>query len=68
MQFFRSLIVLFDILTYSINWFVKLLIDYINDIDIQDCEERTPLHYAYSINNREIIKYLIDNGADKMKQ
>ena len=37
----------------------------VDRINQKDCEKRTPLHYAYSINNREIIKYLIDNGADK---
>ncbi len=36
-------------------------------LNIHDLESRTPLHIAASTGNREIVEYLVDNGADVMK-
>ena len=36
-----------------------------HDINKRDSRGRTPLHWAVENGQLEIVKYLIDNGADK---
>ena len=37
-------------------------------VNIQDLDGRTALHLASSSNNLKAVKFLVDNGADIMKQ
>jgi ankyrin repeat protein len=43
---------------------VKMLIKAKSDINLQDEEGDTPLHLAYKKNNPEIIKLLLESGAN----
>ena len=44
--------------------FIRFLLDKGSDINAQDAEGNTPLHYAFAHDNAEIVKVLIENGAD----
>ena len=43
---------------------VEYLVKYVN-VDFQDINEKTPLHYAYEHGNEKIVNLLINNGADQ---
>ena len=43
-----------------------LLNDEMSDIDHIDEMDDTPLHWAILLNNPRIVKFLLDNGADRL--
>jgi ankyrin repeat protein len=43
---------------------LKKLLDKGFDINTQDESGRTPLHYAIDLDNMELLKFLIENGAE----
>lgn len=44
--------------------FVRFLLENGADINALDAEGNTPLHYAFALGNEEIVKLLIEKGAD----
>ena len=45
--------------------YIKNQINIGTDINVADYDGRTPLHIAVSLNKANIVKILIDNGANK---
>ena len=45
-----------EIIEYLVNWI---------SVDVQDINEKTPLHYAYEHGNDKIVEFLIEKGANQ---
>ena len=48
--------------------FVSLFVSsflFVNDINAQDYKGNTPLHYAVASENKDVVKLLIEEGADQ---